>query len=68
MESVIVELRNDKALQLLKDLEVLEILRIRKSEEKRVSPLSKYKGIITGEASKDLIAHVEQIRNEWDRI
>ncbi|WP_342088980.1 hypothetical protein [Dyadobacter sp. OTU695] len=69
METLVVELTHKNALQLLKDLEALDIIRLRGSQRAEGKKISeKYKGILTKEAGKELINHVDQMRNEWSNI
>jgi hypothetical protein len=69
METFVVELTHEKALQLLRDLEALNVIRIHRNEEKSVSRLSsKYRGSLTPEEGKDLSKHISQTRSEWTGI
>lgn len=69
METLVVELTHKNALQLLKDLEAMDIIRLHSEEEVPKKKLSdKYRGILPKEAGEDLINHVNQMRNEWGSI
>lgn len=69
METVLVQIHNRKAYKLLEDLEDLQLIKVL---EKNVSPPQKlsdrYKGILSREVGQKLNEHIEQMRNEWDRI
>ena len=69
METLVVELTHKNALQLLKDLEAMDIIRLHSDEEVPKKKLSdKYRGILPKEAGEDLINHVNQMRSEWGSI
>lgn len=69
METLVVELTHKNALQLLRDLEAMNIIRLHGEEEAPKQKLSdKYRGILPKEAGEDLINHVNQMRNEWGNI
>ena len=62
-----VELINNKALQLLQDLEAKQIIKLHKSDNPTKNKLSdKYRGILSKEQGKDLNRHINQMRNEWN--
>lgn len=71
MQIIYVELLNDEALKLLQVLEQLKIIRLSpKSEESAapVQPKRKWAGSISKETAIKMLEHVEQSRNEWERI
>ncbi|ACT94332.1 hypothetical protein [Dyadobacter fermentans] len=69
METLLVELTHKNALQLLKDLEAMDIIRLHDGREPTKTRLSeKYKGILPREAGEELIHHVNQVRSEWGNI
>ncbi|SDE34705.1 hypothetical protein SAMN04487996_104410 [Dyadobacter soli] len=69
METLVVELTHKNALQLLRDLEAMDIIRLHSENETPKKKLSeKYRGILPKEAGEDLINHVNQMRSEWDDI
>lgn len=67
MKTVTVELKNQNALRLLKDLELADIIRIldnTKAEE--ITKLSsKIRGAISKERANELKGQLHQMRNEW---
>lgn len=65
METVTVEIKSNKAMKLLKDLENLNIIKIHKSDEKQ-DKASKYRGSISAKSAEGLLKHVEESRNEWE--
>lgn len=69
METLVVELTHKNALRLLRDLEALNIIRLREGNEAPKKKLSeKYKGILSKEAGEDLINHTSHSRSEWGNI
>lgn len=69
METLVVELTHKNALQLLRDLEALLIIRLREDKETPKKKLSeKYRGILPREAGEELINHLKQVRSEWGNI
>ena len=70
METMTIQLTNQKAAGLLHELEELELIKIISEDtaEKGSERLSdKYWGIITPEQAADLHEHINEMRNEWDR-
>ena len=67
MKTVTVELRNNNALRLLKDLELANIIRvIDKDKKKQKSKLSEsLRGSISKKRAKELNEQLNQMRNEW---
>ena len=69
METLVVELTHEKALQLLRDLEALHVIRIHQSGKNAEIDLStKYRGTLTKEEGRDLSRHISQTRDEWSSI
>ncbi|MCA0427804.1 MAG: hypothetical protein LCH37_10255 [Bacteroidetes bacterium] len=67
METVIVELTNQKALKLLEELEDLKILKlIRPNETKKLNLSEKYEGKISKELADKLQLHISESRNQWE--
>jgi hypothetical protein len=68
METVIVELKNKKALKLLEELEELDIIKLHKTEEKKVTEdkASKYRGFMSTDTPNAFLKHTEESRNEWE--
>jgi len=72
MKTVTLDILNEKALNLLKDLELLNLIKFRK-EKKEVRPSKvklsdKYRGILSKEQGQDLKLHIKETRNEWGSI
>jgi hypothetical protein len=66
MDTIMVELVNAKALQLLQDLEALHIIKLKLPITSDPVKLSdKYRGMLSKKDGKDLKKHIDQMRNEW---
>lgn len=67
MKTVTVELRNNNALRLLKDLELANIIRLLdddiKKEKTKLS--ARLRGAISKERAKELNDKLNQMRDEW---
>lgn len=67
MQTVIVQLTNQKALRLLENLEELHILKVLKKNINPDEKLSdKYAGKISGELADKLQKHITESRGQWD--
>lgn len=71
MDTVLIEIKDDRAYQFLHGLEELEVIKVidkkEESEETEKSPTAKFRGALqlTEEKHKSLMKHIETIRNEW---
>ena len=67
MKTVIVELRTQNAMRLLKDLELADIIKVLDNDKKKVkTKLSKsIRGAISKERANELNGKIDQMRNEW---
>ncbi len=69
MKIVTVELKDDNAMQILKDLESINILRVlpTKKEERKSNLSTSLRGSFKKGRAKQLIDQLNQSRNEWQR-
>jgi len=68
MRLVTVELLNDKALALLRQLEQLKVLRLVLPGRKETDePKRQWAGSISKETASKMLRSLNQSRNEWDR-
>lgn len=68
METVIVQIRNQKAMQLLLDLEDLQLIKVIKKSAVASEKLSeKYAGKLPVEIGEQLQSFITQSRAEWER-
>lgn len=69
METVLVQINNNKAYRLLENLEDLNILKVlRKSTLPQKKLSEKYKGVFTKEDAKNFNEHTQTMREEWSNI
>ena len=69
MNTLLIQITNQKALGLLHELEELHLIKVLKKNVSGNPKLSdKYKGIITKEKGQRLNEHIKQMRNEWNNI
>ena len=64
----LIEVNNEKARDLILQLEDLKIIRVLKQEEgkKKEGLAAKYSGIFTKEDAESFNEHVKKMRDEWD--
>ena len=77
MQTFVVEVLNDKAVLLLRDLEDFGIIQLTVQEQKpderneqsnTTQPLSEqFRGVISPELAADLHCQLDEMRNEWER-
>ncbi len=69
METILVEIKNDKAYRLLEDLEDLQLIKILKETTQPKKKLSeKYAGKLPLNIADELQSYVAQSREEWNSI
>lgn len=68
METMLIELTNQKAAKLLHELEELQLIKVLKTNVKVGKKLSeKYAGKLPGHVADALQQYVTESRNEWSR-
>lgn len=69
MTTLTIDVLNDKALNLLKDLELLKIIRVRKDKKVTNSSsenlITKYKGAMKAQPLSEIDKQLDDLRNEW---
>ncbi len=69
MQTITIEINNDKALKLIEELEALNLIRIIRNNEttsgKKLS--DRLVGSISQEQADRMMKELEQMRSEWDR-
>ena len=69
METLLIEVRDQKRMALLRDLEALQIIRvITKRSTNQPKAATRLANSLAAETANELAKHIEQSRNEWDRI
>nr|WP_293837125.1 hypothetical protein [uncultured Arsenicibacter sp.] len=67
MDTLLIELTNPKAFDLVKDLEALNVLRIMSRQTVESSRLSeRFAGKLSADTAKALQQHIQQSRSEWE--
>lgn len=68
MRTVTIDIINEKALNLLKDLELLKLIRLRadESEAKAGTNWLNFKGTMTKQPLNDIDQQLDELRNEWE--
>jgi hypothetical protein len=68
METVIVQINDNKAYKLLENLEELHILKVIKKNKKQTLSLSeKYAGKLTSKTADELQDYVNESREQWNK-
>ena len=70
MDTMMIELTNQKATGLLHELEGLNLIKILRGnyEPARTKLSDKYRGFLTHEEGQQLNSHINQMRDEWESI
>jgi hypothetical protein len=70
MDTMLIQLTNQKAAGLLHELEELKLIKVlKKNTTSSTTKLSdKYKGILSKEQGQKLNEHIQQMRREWNSI
>jgi hypothetical protein len=70
MTTVTIDILNEKALNLLRDLELLKLIRFRKEGEgskiNGINLVAKYKGAMTRQPLNEIDQQLKDLRNEWE--
>ena len=69
MNTILIQVTNQKVIGLLNELEELHLIKVLEKNGFGEPKLSdKYKGIITKEKGQNLNEHIKQMRSEWNNI
>lgn len=67
MQTLKVDIINDKALNLLKDLELLELIRLHDENDKNpISNVAKYKGAMAKQPFNEVNEQLQNLRDGWE--
>lgn len=69
MQTVTIDILNNKAIKLLQDLELLQLIRMRREKTKPTSStnwVDKYKGAMTKQPLSDIDNQLNELRNGWE--
>ena len=68
METLTIQVKNNKAIKLLEDLEALKLIKVLKKNVVSKQKLSKkYAGKLSSDTAEKLQTYVAESRNEWER-
>ncbi len=66
MRSITIDILNEKALKLLRELEKLKLIRLRKESDVSATNWQQYKGAMSKESKEDVDRQLEMLRNDWE--
>ena len=69
MQTITIDIINNKAIRLLQDLELLQLIRMRKEKTQNTTPTNwaaKYKGAMTKQPLTDINNQLNELRNGWE--
>lgn len=68
IQTVTIDLINDKALKLLQDLESMQLIRLHreKTQPNPVNSVARYKGAMAKQPITDIDNQLDELRNGWD--
>ena len=69
MQTVTVDILNSKAMKLLQDLELLQLIRVHKSKDAgkaNENLANRYKGAMSKQSKDDIDSQLNELRNEWE--
>lgn len=68
MKTITIDVLNEKAIDLLRDLELLKLIRLRKDtlKQKGSPDWAKYKGAMTKQSLNEVNQQLIELRSEWE--
>lgn len=69
MKTVTIDILNQKVIRILHDLELLQLIRVRKSKQKQPTAsnsIAQYKGAMTKQPLTEVNEQLHQLRKEWE--
>lgn len=67
MQTIKIDIINDKALNLLKELELLKLIRLHKeNDEDKADNAAKYKGAMTKQPLEEVNIQLQNLRSGWE--
>lgn len=69
MQTITIDIINNKAIRLLQDLELLQLIRMRKEKTQPTAATNwaaKYKGAMTKQPVTDIDNQLKELRNAWE--
>ena len=69
MRTITIDIIDEKVLSLLRDLELLDLIRLRKEnlgEKPAAIDWTKYKGAMSKQSKKEIDRQLNELRSEWE--
>lgn len=69
MRTVTIDILNNKVVKLLQDLELLQLIRVRREKQQTATSTNwavKYKGAMTKQTITDIDNQLNELRNGWE--
>ena len=69
MQTLIIDIINDKALKLIQDMELLKLIRVRKEkvrQEESINWTAKYKGAMQKQPLNEIDEQLNDLRSSWE--
>lgn len=69
MRTITLDILNEKAMNLLRDLELLKLIRVREEvfdNQEVKDSIAKYKGAMAPQDKDEIDRQLQNLRNEWD--
>ncbi len=69
MQTLTIDILNDKAVRLLQDLELLQLIRVRKEKQPPAASVNwaaSYKGAMTKQPLTEVDNQLNELRNQWE--
>lgn len=67
MQTITIDIINNKAVRLLQDMELLQLIRVRREKQQPATNwAAKYKGAMTKQPLTDVDNQLNELRNEWE--
>lgn len=69
MQTIIIDIINHKAVRLLHELELLQLIRVRREKQQSVTVIdwvAKYKGAMTKQSLTEVDNQLTELRNQWE--
>ena len=69
MQTLIIDIINDKALKLIQDMELLKLIRVRKEkvlQEEAINWTAKYKGSMQKQPLNEIDDQLNDLRSSWE--
>jgi len=68
MQTITIDIINNKAVRLLHDLELLQLIRVRREKQQPATTdwVAKYKGAMQKQPLQEVNSQLNELRNEWE--